>query len=142
MDVPSGDTAYYGNSLVHDPALVATGDWQCIELYVKLNPDGASGAGAELALWVDDEPRARFTDTSPLGYWIKDKFCPDAATGTECTDYRPADPELAPLDLRYRSTTDLELNAFWPQNYITEPGEGSVWYDDMVVARRRIGCLR
>ena len=142
MDVPSGDTAYYGNSLVHDPSLVATGDWQCIELYVKLNPDGASGAGAELALWIDDESRARFTDTSPLGYWIKDKFCPDTATGTECTDYRPADPELVPLDLRYRSTTDLELNAFWPQNYITEPGEGSVWYDDMVVARRRIGCLR
>jgi hypothetical protein len=142
MDVPSGDTAYYGNSLVHDPSLVASGEWQCIELHVKLNPDGASGAGAELALWLDDEPRAAFTDTSPLGYWIKDKFCPDAATGTECTDYRPKGPELVPLDLRYRSTTDLELNAFWPQNYITDPGEGSVWYDDMVVARRRIGCLR
>ena len=27
-------------------------------------------------------------------------------------------------------------------SYITDPGEGSVWYDDMVVARRRIGCLR
>jgi hypothetical protein len=142
MDVPSGDTAYYGNSLVHEPSLVATGEWQCIELHVKLNPDGASGAGAELALWLDDEPRAAFTDTSPLGYWIKDKFCPDTATGTECTDYRPQDPELVPLDLRYRSTTDLELNAFWPQNYITDPGEGSVWYDDMVVARRRVGCLR
>jgi hypothetical protein len=142
MDVPSGDTAYYGNSLVHDPALVATGQWQCIELHVKLNPDGASAAGAELAVWLDDELRAEFTDTSPLGYWIKDKFCPDAATGTECTDYRPADPELVPLDLRYRSTTDLKLNAFWPQNYITDPGEGSVWYDDMVVALRRVGCLR
>lgn len=142
MDVPSGDTAYYGNSLVHDPDLVATGDWQCIEIHVRLNPDPSSAAGAELALWVEDEVVVQFTDAAPLGYWIKDKFCPDEAIGTECTDYRPQSPDLVPLDLQLRSTTDLELNAFWPQNYITDGGGGSVWYDDMVIATRRVGCLR
>ena len=143
MDVPSGDTAYYGNTLVHDSSLVAPGDsWICIEVHIRLNPDPGSPAGGELGLWVDDVPVIQFTDASPLGYWVKDKFCPDAADGTECTDYRPTNPDLVPLDLQWRSTADLRLNAFWPQNYITEGGEGSVWYDDMVLATRRIGCIR
>jgi hypothetical protein len=142
MDTPMGDTAYYGNSFMHDPAVTAKNEWQCIELHIKLNPDPSSGMGAELGLWIDDVSVAQFSDSAPLGYWVKDKFCPDAATGTECTDYRPSDVTLIPLDLQYRSTTALKINAFWPQNYITDPGSGSVWYDDMVVAKVRIGCLR
>lgn len=141
MDVPTGNTAYYGNSLVHDPTLTGKEAWQCVELHIKLNPDPASGAGAELGVWVDDQSVMQFTDTTPLGYWVKDKFCPDAAVGTECTMYKPSNPTLVPLDLQYRSTQSLRLNAFWPQNYITDPGSGSVWYDDMVVAKVRIGCI-
>jgi hypothetical protein len=140
MEEPMGDTAYYGNSLIHAPSLVARDAWQCIELHIKLNPDPATSAGAELALWVEDELIVRFTDEGPLGYWIRDKFCPDAAVGTECTDYRPAEPDLVPLDLRFRSSDALKLNALWPQNYITDEGGGSVWYDDLVLATRRIGC--
>ena len=49
---------------------------------------------------------------------------------------------LVPLDLQYRSTADLKLNAFWPQNYITEGGAGDVFYDDMVIAKSRIGCIQ
>jgi hypothetical protein len=142
MDMPMGDTAYYGNSLVHDPALRAKDAWQCVELHVKLNPDPSSGAGAELGVWVDDASVAQFTDTAPRGYWVKDKFCPESATGTECTMYRPANPTLVPLDLQYRSTAALKINAFWPQNYITDAGSGSVFYDDMVVAKSRVGCIR
>jgi len=142
MDQPSGNTAYYGNSVVHDPSLTAKEAWQCFEIHIKLNPDPSSGAGAELGVWVDDRTILEFTDRSPLGYWVKDKFCPDAATGSECTTYRPASPTLVPLDLQYRSTTQLNINAFWPQNYITSGGAGTVWYDDMVVAKRRVGCIR
>jgi len=143
MDVPMGSTAYYGNSLIHDSSLRATDDtWMCVELHVKLNPDPGSPAGAELGVWVDDTLVQAFRDDAPLGYWIKDKFCPDLADGRECLDYRPTDPVLEPLDLQWRSTSDLRLNAFWPQNYITDGGAGSVWYDDMVLATRRIGCIR
>jgi hypothetical protein len=142
MDVPTGTTAYYGNSFVHDPGLTAKARWQCIELHIKLNPAPASGAGAELGVWVDDRSVAQFTDAAPLGYWVKDKFCPSAATGVECTQYRPASPALVPLDLQYRSTASLKINVFWPQNYITSGGAGSVWYDDMVLAKSRVGCLR
>ena len=142
MDQPSGTTAYYGNAVIHDPSLTAKELWQCFEIHIKLNPAAASGAGAQLGVWVDDQSILQFTDTSPLGYWVKDKFCAETATGTECTDYRPANPTLVPLDLQYRSTTQLTLNAFWPQNYITSGGAGTVWYDDMVVAKRRVGCIR
>jgi hypothetical protein len=142
MDVPMGNTAYYGNSVVHDPGVTAKESWQCFEVHVKLNPDPASGAGGELGVWIDDRSILQFTDAAPLGYWVKDKFCPAAATGTECTQYKPANPTLVPLDLQWRSTTALKLDNFWPQNYITDGGAGSVWYDDMVVARSRVGCIR
>lgn len=144
MDVPMGSTAYYGNSLVHQTSLRAPDDtWFCVELHIKLNPDPTSPAGAELGLWINDTQVQDFTDSAPLGCWIKDKFCPVGADGPECTGY----PSLCvqpyiPLDLQYRSTSALKINAFWPQNYITAGGAGSVWYDDMVMAKRRIGCLR
>ena len=106
----------------HDPTVTAKEQWQCFEINVKLNPDPASGAGAELGVWIDDRSIQQFTDAAPLGYWVKDKFCPSAATGTECTMYRPASPTLVPLDLQWRSTTALTLDNFWPQNYITDVG--------------------
>ena len=142
MDTPMGNTAYYGNSVVHDPTLTAKDQWQCVELHLKLNPDPSSGAGAELGVWVDDQSVMQFTDSAPLGYWVKDKFCPDSAVGTECTDYKPQNPTLVPLDLQWRSTPSLTINNFWPQNYITDGGPGSVWYDDIVVAKVRVGCIQ
>ena len=39
---------YYGNTLIHDASFIATHDWQCIELHVRMNPDMGSNAGAEL----------------------------------------------------------------------------------------------
>jgi hypothetical protein len=47
-----------------------------------------------------------------------------------------------PLDLRMRSTAALDLNAFWPQAYVTSGPAGAVQYDDMVVAKSYVGCLQ
>jgi hypothetical protein len=143
MDSPSGGSAYYGNTLIHETSLRVDDDqWMCLEVQITLNPSPSSGAGAELAFWKNDQLIVHFTDQAPLGYWIKDKFCPQAADGPECTKYAPPPgTTMIPLDLQFRSTTALKLNAFWPQNYITSGGAGSVWYDDMVVATERVGCL-
>lgn len=141
MAQPAGNTAYYGNVLVNQRAFtVDEGQWLCIELHVKLNTDASSSRGAILEVWKNDALVQRFDDGGPLGYWIRDKFCPQGADGPECTDY-PAPAEVV-LDLQFRSTQALRLNAFWPQNYITEGPDGSVQYDDMVVATQRVGCLR
>ncbi|MBI5535774.1 MAG: hypothetical protein HY898_23785 [Deltaproteobacteria bacterium] len=144
MDNPSGNTAYYGNTVIHQSSLTATDDaWFCAELHVKINPSASSGAGAELAIWINDQLIQQFTDASPLGYWIKDKFCPEGADGKECTDYPPpSGTQMIALDQQYRSVGDLKLNYFWPQNYVTEGPAGPVYYDDMVVAKSRVGCVK
>ncbi len=141
MEVPSGDTAYYGNPLVHRGSFTTDeGQWICVESHVRLNPDPLSKAGAILEVWKNDALVIRFDDTGPLGYWIRDKFCPTGADQPACTDY-PA-PADTTLDLRFRSTTALQLNAFWPQNYVTDDESGAIWLDDAVVAKTRVGCIK
>lgn len=61
---------------------------------------------------------------------------------TECGDLQASGTTLIPLDLQWRKTTALKLNYFWPQNYITSGTAGAVSYDDMVVAKVRVGCLK
>jgi len=142
MDQPQGNTAYYGNALVHqNDFTLDEGSWVCLEVHAKLNVDLASGSGAVLEIWKNDALVQRFDDAGPMGYWIKDKFCPQGADGTECTDY-PA-PFDTILDQQERSVGALDLDYFWPQNYVTQAGTTAwVEYDDMVIATARIGCIQ
>ncbi len=138
------DSEYWGNTLLHQNSFqVDTDQWMCIEILIKLNPSTSSGAGAELAVWKNDELIQHFTDNRPLGYWLKDKFCPEDADHSSCTNYPPAPgTQMIPLDLQYRNASALKINYFWPQNYITSGPEGSVTYDDIVIATVRVGCLQ
>jgi hypothetical protein len=142
-DQPEGGTAYYGNALVNQTSFTEDdATWMCLEVHVKLNTDLASSTGAILEVWKNDTLVQHFDDAAPVGCWIKDKFCVSGTDGTECTSY----PNLCampyvPLDLQWRSTSALALDAFWPQNYITAGPDGSVEFDDMVVATSRVGCL-
>jgi len=132
--------SYWGNALLSQTAFTASDNtWACVEVHAKLNSDMASDAGAVLEVWKDDILIQRFPDAAGAGYWVQDHFCPAGADGTQC-NYSPT--AQGPPDLQFRTTTDLKLNYFWPQNYITDPSLGSVWFDDMVVATQRIGCLR
>jgi hypothetical protein len=143
QDMPMGNTAYYGNTLVHKKSAIAPDNaWMCVEIHIKLNPNLASGAGSLLELWVDGNQVAHFDDTMPVGCWIKDKFCPVGWDGDECNYPNLCMQPYVPLDLQWRSTAALKLNAFWPQNYITQGAGGGVEYDDMVVAKQFIGCLQ
>jgi hypothetical protein len=114
----------------------------CVEVHLKLNTDVASAAGAALDLWKNDVLVQHFDSQSPLGCWIKDKFCPVGADGSECTDY----PSLCkqpyvPADLQWRSTSALQITGIGFGNYITEGTGGSVHYDHVVAATAHIGCL-
>ena len=132
--------SYWGNALISRTAFTASDNtWACLEVHARLNTDMASDAGAVLEVWKNDSLIQRFPDTAGAGYWVQDHFCPVSADGSQC-NYSPT--AAGPADLQFRTTTDLTLNAFWPQNYITDPASGSVWLDDMVLATQRIGCLR
>ena len=134
-------TSYYGNALVHRQAFtIDETQWVCLEVHVKLNPNAGSATGAVLEVWKNDTHVIRFDDTGPMGWWVRDKFCPATADGNECTDY-PATPNEI-LNLQFRSTTAYGINAFWPQNYITDAAMGTLRFDQMVVATTRVGCLR
>jgi hypothetical protein len=144
MAMPMGNTAYYGNSLVHQNAFTVDEDqWMCLEVHAKMNTDLGSSSGAVLEVWKNDMLVQHFDGTAAVGYWIRDKFCPTGADGTECTDYPPPQgTQMIPLDQQWRSTAGLTLNYFWPQNYITDDPGGDLQLDDMVVATARIGCIQ
>lgn len=131
-------SSFWGNTLVHQNDFTVDAEtWVCLEIHVRLNSDPSSGAGAVLEVWKNDILVQRFDENGPLGYWIRDKFCPEGADGSECTNY-PA-PATEIMDLQLRSTTQLQLNHFWPQNY---DADGTLIFDQMVVATRRVGCMR
>src|SRR5882672_11179864 len=132
--------SYWGNALISRAAFMAVDNtWACLEVHAKLNTDMASDAGAVLEVWKNDLLIQRFPDTAGSGYWVQDHFCPAGADGSQCS-YSSTAP--GPLDIQFRNSPTLQLNHLWPQNYITDPASGSVWFDDVVIAKVRIGCLR
>ena len=82
-DNPTGAVGdYYGDTLLHDAEFrLQSNVWVCFELHLKLNPNPSNGSGAALEVWQNDALVHRFDDSGPLGYWVKDKFCPDDADG-------------------------------------------------------------
>jgi hypothetical protein len=132
--------AYWGNALVSRNLFTADDNvWACMEMHVSLNTDMASAAGAALEVWKNEALIQRFPESGTPGNWVQDHYCPYSADGSQC-NFSPS--AAGPLDLQFRSSAALQLNHFWPQNYITATTAGSLWFDDMVVAKTRIGCLR
>lgn len=138
----AGPHDYYGNTLIHKYDFRYRSDaWDCFEIHLKLNPDPASGAGAVLEVWKNDALVQRFDDKGPLGYLVRDKFCPWDADDPKCASYRPAKPIMAPLDQRWRSTPALGIDYVWLQNYSEVSAPSSMRLADVAVASRRIGCI-
>ena len=133
---------FFGNTLLHYPQLMQDfGSWDCYEIHLKLNPNPEVGTGAVLELWKNDELVQSFNDSGPVGFLITDNFCANDAQGVPCVNNRPANPTFVLLNQRYRTTEDLKINFFWPQNFDTSGGASLLRYDDMVVAKQRIGCI-
>ncbi len=130
--------AYWGNSLVEQTSLTTDDNtWVCLEMHVKLNTDMASDAGSMLEIWKNDNMVQSFTATGPAGGWIQDHYCPASSTAPQCQ----GTPSNGPADLQVRTTAKLNLNYFWPQSYVTSGGVANMWYSNMVVATKRIGCI-
>ena len=96
-----------------DRVIPPLGQWQCWEFMIQANtaPDKADG---KQAMWVDGKPIGEFTG------------------------------------IRWRNDMDLKVNCFWLNHYGYDEGDPtkqywkdsqSVWFDDVVVARRYIGPI-
>jgi hypothetical protein len=129
--------SYQGNTLVHDRDLTLVADaWFCVELWIHLQ-------AGYLMLWKDDVSIVEFSEYGARGYWVQDSFCPDGiADDDTCQGTEPPPLPHEVLDLAYRTTPDLQLNWIWPRISIPSGPARTVLYDHLVVATRRIGCLR
>ena len=122
---------YWGNFLLNNPSVQATrGQWNCIEQMVKLNnPTWASNG--EHALWVNGVKVSHLGLGFPNGFWEGGIFTQN--------------PSGSPFEgFRWRSTTSLNINYIWLQNYSPNDPAGfssTMLYDHVVVARSYIGCL-
>ena len=103
-----------GTAAGQDRIIPKLNEWQCWEFMIQANtaPDKADG---RQAMWVDGKLAGEFTG------------------------------------IRWRNDLDLKVNCFWLEHYGYDEGDPtkqywkdsqSVWFDDLVVARRYIGPMK
>jgi hypothetical protein len=134
---------YFGNTFIHkNDFRTRQNAWTCYEIHMKLNPNPANGLDSVFEVWENDQLVRRFDNSGPYGWNIKDKFCPADSDSPNCTDFAPANRSQNKLNTQWRNTTALKINYIWPQNYNTTGVNSSVFFDDLVVAKSRVGCVR
>lgn len=151
--------AYYGNNFrPKDPVAAKRGEWQCVEIMIRLNssPDKSDGAQA---FWIDGELVGHWDpkEKHPVeGYWIRENF-----------GHNPEHKKARPFEgFRWRTFEDrerfekLKINIIKLQNYVSGTSwkhadkyaeehpdflinleEATVWKDHVVVATEYIGPM-
>ena len=139
---------YYGNGFGPDvPEQAKRGEWQCVELMIKLNsaPDKRDG---EQAFWVDGKLVSRWATGTYKGTWFRDSF--------HRNDFFDTNPQ--PFEgFLWSKTEELKINYFWLQYYLASVFEENlrpanpdilyndnvarVQFDNVVLATRYIGPI-
>ena len=146
---PQGQT--WGNSFLRDTAPdVGRGEWECIEVMMKMIDVGDSNG--EMALWINGSLQSYLGKGFPMGKWIYDKFNPGQGGSSVYWSDAQADgvnftvpSEGIPFEgFRWRTTGQLNLNFFWLLVYITTSPANKVTdvrFDDIVIATDYIGPI-
>ncbi len=136
-------TPYYGNNFNPSGQTAFPRDqWFCVEIFSKANTPGSYDG--ELALYVDDQLVGAYRTGTPRGRWLRDNFY---SHGQYFQD------EQAFEGFNFRTTSEVGLKAVTLDAYyekgtldakeqrgITVPEAQITRYDDVVVARSRVGC--
>jgi hypothetical protein len=158
---PNGrPNAYYGNNFrPKDPVAAKRGEWQCVEIMIRVNssPDKMDGAQA---FWIDGELVGHWDpkEKNPVeGYWIRENF-----------RHNPEHKNARPFEgFRWRTFEDkerfekLKVSLIKLQNYVSGTSwkhadkyakehpdfiinlkEATVWKDHIVVATEYIGPMK
>jgi hypothetical protein len=127
-----GGGTYWGNFLLNNPAIQAgANQWVCVEHMVKMN-NPVSANNGEHAVWLNGTKISHLGQGFPNGSWSGGIF----TQGTGSTPFE---------GFRWRTSTALNLNWIWLQNYSPDDPSGvssKIMFDHVVVAKQYIGCLR
>ncbi|MBN2530390.1 MAG: hypothetical protein JXR76_28640 [Deltaproteobacteria bacterium] len=145
-----GTTYYYGNVFrppSQQPYLRDT--WFCIEIRAQANaPSQNTG---ELTFWINDQLVGDYRPGYPNGTWLRDSFHTDGCTFFACTDPVPFEGfnfrtsadvgfKSVILDAYYERGTSANKREELESRGLTVSDNQTIYYDDIVVATKRIGC--
>jgi hypothetical protein len=147
-----GSTYYYGNNF-RPPEQVPfpRDEWFCIEMRSKANTVGDNDG--ELTFWIDDEGVGDYRPGFPDGTWLRDSFHTGGCDFSACTepapfegfDFRASDDVLFKafvLDAYYERGSSQSKRETLSERGIVVDDAQTVLYDDIVIAKERIGCRR
>jgi|SRR5438477_3799301 len=119
---------YFGRDmLVTENVPLNFGNWQCVEMRVKMNTTVA-GHDGELQLWINGTSIQNFVPGSPVGaYDSAGNWVSGAGSGFP--------------GLQWRDVLTYGINWIKLQNYSDVGTLFDVLFDDLVVATSRIGCI-
>lgn len=145
-----GTTYYYGNIFAPPAQQPYPKDtWFCIEMRAQANvPSTNTG---ELTFWIDDKKVGDYRPGFPNGTWLRDSFHTNGCDFYACTDPVPFE------GFNFRTTEDVGfksviLDAYYERGSnaskreelasqgLTVSDNQTIYYDDIVVATKRIGC--
>ena len=119
---------YFGRDmLVTENVPLNFGNWQCVEMRVKMNTTAAGHEG-ELQLWINNTQIQNFVPGSPVGSYD--------STGNWVSGAGSGFPGL-----QWRDVLTYGINWIKLQNYSDVGTPYDVLFDDLVVATSRIGCI-
>lgn len=143
-------TYYYGNTFrPPEQTPFPRNEWFCIEMRSKANSVGQSDG--LLSFWINDQLVGDFRSGFPDGTWLRDSFHPGGCDFSACTDPKPFE------GFDFRTSEDVLFKAFVLDAYyergstqgkretleekgISVDDAQTVLYDDIVIAKERIGC--
>lgn len=145
-----GTTYYYGNMFAPpNQQPYARDTWFCIEMRAQANiPSQNTG---ELTFWINDELVGDYRSGNPNGTWLRDSFHTNGCEFYACTDPIPFEGfnfrtsaevgfKSVILDAYYERGSNANKRAELESRGLTLSDNHTIYYDDLVVATKRIGC--
>ena len=143
-------TYYYGNVFEPpDQTPYPRDEWFCVEMRAKANTVGQSDG--ELTFWIDGELVGDYRQGHPDGTWLRSTFHTGGCEFSACTPPEPfegfnfrTNPDVGfkavILDAYYERGSSAQKREALEDRGLTVSDEQTIYYDDVVVATRRIGC--
>ncbi len=145
-----GTTYYYGNIFAPpNQQPYAKNTWFCIEIHAAAG-EPSTNTG-KLTFWIDDKKVGDYRQGFPDGTWLRDSFHTGGCNFYACTDPVPFEGfnfrtsaevgfKSVILDAYYERGSNAAKREELVSRGLTVSDNQTIYYDDIVVATKRIGC--